>query len=122
MANRIAQRVSRVLSNPAFLESATLLRPGAGHRNQHGEWVPGADTTTTVQLATWPVTGQERMALPEGLRSDDIRTFCLRETVHPVEEGTDGTAGDRIRYGGTDWRIFQVEAWGGFTKAMGTRI
>lgn len=119
MTTTIAERLGARLLDSAFTEGASLIRQSAGTRNQYGEFVPGATTTTAISLVTAPITGQERLALPEGLRDRNIRKFYLDTEVQAVDEGDTGKDGDVIEYGGSQWRIRMVQPWGGFWEAMG---
>ena len=66
-----------VLADPDFVEPAIILRATEGHRNQYGEFVRGAEVATSTSLVSAPMTGQERMVLPEGLRDEDVRKFWI---------------------------------------------
>ena len=46
-------------------------------RNTYGEFVPGASVPTPMSLVSVPITGQERLILPEGLRNEDTRKFYV---------------------------------------------
>ena len=67
-----------VLATPEFITPATHVQQTEGQRNQYGEWVEGTPVETTVDLVSAPVTGQERLVLPEAIRDEDVRTFWLR--------------------------------------------
>ena len=87
-SSQIAKDVAAsVLSHPSFLTSAILLRSTEGIRNQHGEFVEGASVATTVSLVTTPITGQERLILPEGLSNEDIRKFYVMGDVVGLHYG-----------------------------------
>ena len=114
MTTAIAQRLGRNLASSAFAETATLIRQSAGMRNQYGEWIPGDPVSSSVTLVTAPLSGQQRQALPEGLRERNLRVFYLAEKVNAVIEGSTGQTADIIVYGGINWHARISEDWGGF--------
>ena len=83
-----------VLSHPSFLEPAILLRSTEGIRNQYGEFEPGAPVATPMSLVSVPITGQERLILPEGLRNEDVRKFYVIGDVVGLHYGL--ADGDQI--------------------------
>lgn len=122
MTNQITKRLGqRVLSSQRFRESAKLHRQTAGTRDNFGEFVPGTATVIDVQVVSAPITGRERLVLPEGLRERDVRKFWLREPVVAVLEGSDGHQGDQIEYDGDIWQAKIAHDWGGFVEAVTVR-
>ena len=75
LATSLAQDV---LISPDFIEPAIHLRQTEGVRNDDGIWVPGSALELALDLVSAPITGQERMTLPEGLRDEDVRRFWLQ--------------------------------------------
>ena len=87
-----------LLNDPNFVEPALLLRATEGHRDpQHGEFVPGAAIETVVNIVQAPMTGQERITAPEGLRDEDLRKFWYAGDIASLRYGL--TNGDRIVLG-----------------------
>ena len=86
-----------VLSHPSFTSPAILLRQTEGHRDTTGEFVEGAAVETAVSMVHAPMTGQERLTAPEGLRDEDIRKFWLLGDHAALRYGL--TDGDRIVLG-----------------------
>ena len=94
LSRELAQEV---LTDPSFTESALMLRATEGHRDQYGEFVRGADVETAIGLVSAPMTGQERLALPEGLRDEDVRKFWIIGDASALHYGL--ADGDRIILG-----------------------
>ena len=91
-----------VLTDPNFTEPAILLRSTEGHRindpDTPGEWIDGAPVDSAIAIVQAPITGQERMTLPEGLRDEDVRTFWLQGDIQALHYGL--ADGSRILLGG----------------------
>ena len=118
MASQIAQRLAaRIFAIQDKLEDAVLVKVGRGTRDRTGQWRHGTSTTTSVRLASAPLTGRERETLPEGLRAQDVRKFWLRERVQVV----DIADGDIIRYNGLSYRAIMVQDWGAFYEVTGVQ-
>ena len=114
MTSAVAQSVASTLRSGNLTESAVIVRQAAGARNEHGEWVPGTATETTIRVVTAPVTGEERDQLPEGLREKNVRKFW---TSHPADAIRAGQAdGDVVRHGGNEYRVVMVDDWGSFRE------
>ena len=91
-------------------------------RDPHGTHVDGPTTTTTIQVVTAPLSGEERLLLPEALRSVETRQFITKATVASIDPDT-GQNEDVLTYGGQRYRAVQVKAWGsGFFEVVGERI
>ena len=81
-----------------------------------------AGSTTTIQIVTSPLSGDDRLLLPEGLRSVETRQFITRAAVASVNLDS-GTDADTLLYGGQRYRAVQVKAWGeGFFEVIGQRL
>ena len=95
---RISREVAaNVLTHDSFLSPCLLLRSTEGHRNQYGEFVEGATQETALSLVSVPITGQERLTVPEGLRNEDIRKFYTINDVTGLHYGL--ADGDRFILG-----------------------
>ena len=120
MTSRVAARAARrVLRSPHLTESAVLVRQQRGIRNDYGEWVPGSTVETPLRLATAPLNGDERAALPEGLRERDVRKFWTTAAASAIVAGD--SEGDLVRYDSIEYRAIQVEDWGGFREILAVR-
>ena len=102
-------------------ESAILIREGTGTWNDYGEWQPGPESRTEIRVASAPVDGDVRLPETEGIRSEDVRTFWMAESVVAAREGEDGTTGDHLEYDGGTWQVFEARRWPGFTEAKAVR-
>ena len=99
-----------VLTHPSFLEPAILLRSTEGYRDMNGRFVVGTAVETPLSVVSTPITGQERLIVPEGLRNEDIRKFYVQGDVTGLHYGL--ADGDRFilgqlgaiqnRFSGTD--------------------
>ena len=88
---------ANVLTHPSFTSSAILLRQTEGYRDTNGEWVMGAEIATASSIVMAPLTGQERLTAPEGLRDEDLRKFWILGDVPALRYGL--TDGDRFVLG-----------------------
>ena len=101
-----------------------LIRQAPGETDDHGEWVPGAETRTPLTVVSAPPSAAtQRDILPEGARLQEWRTFWFEGQAQPLRVGANATDGDVIEYGGVRYRIRQVQDWRphGFTEALGVR-
>lgn len=117
MGTEIAKRLAERIRAGLFTETATLKRQAAGSYVR-GKWEAGAETSSTIKIVTAPLSGQERLALPEGLRQANVRKFYVATEVRAGEEGG-GTVADVIGYDGKEWRAVIVQDWGGFWEVTG---
>ena len=117
----ISERVARIVfQNPDLLDPAQLITRAAGTFDNYGDFIPGAETATLVDVVTAPITGEERQILEEGIRTRDIRKFWLTQPVSAGVEGEDN--GDIIRYDGTEYRAQVVDDWDGFLEVTAIAI
>ncbi|MCY3553735.1 MAG: hypothetical protein OXH56_00290 [Gemmatimonadetes bacterium] len=122
MSSQISQSVAQALRSSYLTEAAVIVKTADGDRNEHGEWVPGAETETQILVVTAPVTGEDREQLPEGLRLSEARKFWTLESSDAVREGE--ADGDVVRYpaeNGTEYRVIMVDDWGAFRELMAIR-
>ena len=120
MTSRVAARAARrVLRSPHLTEAAVLLIQQPGSRNEYGEWMPGSTTDVPVRLVTAPLNGDERAALPEGLRERDVRKFWTAADASAIVAGE--SEGDIVRHDSIEYRAIQVEDWGGFREILAVR-
>ena len=116
MATRIASRVAaRIFSSPSLVEDGRVYRQQAGSYNDYGEFEPGGYTRQDVKLVSWPFTGQDRMTLPEALREEEGRKFCVQPVVDSI---SDTTQGDVLFHNNRPYRAQVVNDWGGFREVL----
>ena len=81
-----------------------------------------AGRATTIQIVTSPLSGDERLALGEGLRSEETRQFITRAAVASVNPDN-GQDADVLTYNGQRYRAVQIKNWGeGFFEVIGQRV
>ena len=116
MATRIASRVAaRIFSSPSLVEDGRVYRQQAGAYNDYGEFEPGDFTRVDVRLVSVPLTGQERLILPEALRQVETRKFFIKQAVESL--GT-LTQGDAIQHDSRNYRAEIVHEWGAFREVI----
>ena len=106
-------------SNSPLIELAVRVRKSAGFFNDFGEFEEGATSRDDFQTITAPVSGEERLALPEGIREETTRRFW---TDYAIRGLTDGADSDVIAYLSEDWRVEVLQDWGGFLEIVAVRI
>ena len=104
--------------------ASILFRPG----NQTTEEAELIHTTaievvsTPIEVVSAPLDGDERLILPEGLRSAEVRNFWTKAKVQSVDQAS-GQDADIIRYQGSRYRAERVAKWGtDFVQVLGRRI
>lgn len=81
-----------------------------------------AGKTNVIQIVTSPLSGDERLVLPEALRSVESRSFITRATVQGIDPGS-GRDADVLTYNGQRYRAVQIKNWGnGFWEIIGQRV
>ena len=116
-AARIARQLLR--SNSPLIEGAVRVRTGAGFVNDFGEFEEGVTTRDDFQTITAPISGEERLTLPEGIRSETTRHFWTNADILGV---TDDADADIIAYRSEDYRVSILGDWDGFLEIVGVRI
>ena len=98
---QIARDLARqLLHNPQFVEPGLILQQTPRVRNGYGEWAPGVPVILSVDIVNIPVSGQDRKALPEGLRDEDWRKFYWEGQTTSLRVGqSDGNLIVAGRYG-----------------------
>ena len=87
MGSQIASALADdVLLADDFLEPAILLQFREGSITD-GQWETGDAVETAIQVVAAPLTGQDRMTLPEGIRDEDLRKFWYRGDVTALRYG-----------------------------------
>ena len=109
-------RLAGLLSFPAVTDSLTLYRRREGRRSEvTGRWEPGGFDRHPTKGAALPLDGEERLVLPEGSRTENIKRFLL-----PLEAVAVGLSseGDVIEQGGKLFRVERVKKWKGFWEVI----
>ena len=108
-----------------WFEPATLVQEAPGSRNDFGEWVSGAKTSTAIQVITAPSSGgMSRLTVPEGARLTDYRTFYVSDVLPlPLRVGAKQSGADVILYDGTAYCVKDVDDWRphGFAEVLAVR-
>ena len=113
------QRIAQRLLSANLAEPAVLIRETGGRRNRHGEYqeISQPKTLTDIVVVSAPVSGEERLTLPEGLREQDLRMFWLKHDIIILD---DNNSGDVVEFLGKQYRAVVVEKWGGgITQMLG---
>lgn len=88
-----------------------------------GRYSPGDETTLTVTAVVHPVSGRERVVLPEGIRNRETVAVYTTEALR-TDDAPDGAGADILVYGGREFTVVTVEDWsalGGFWKALAVK-
>lgn len=105
-------------------QSATLKRKSAGSRDANGNWIDGTLTTSTFSAVVQSLTADERLALPEAVRSKEtIKLHTITELLTANEALL--IDADIITVRGYNWSINQVFDRldiGQYYKAIGVKI
>ena len=108
----------------AFGAEAILFQQAPGYRSDNGRWVPGATVARNIRVSAQPMT--EALAarvLPEGTRlTGQFRFYVLPVNVAPLRIGDMSTGRDIIRYAETNYRVSNVEPWGGYVVVFAERL
>ena len=99
-----------------------LIRAGIADWDSEGVLVEPTPTRTDVTVGVRPLTGEQRLNLPDGVRLEDARAFWFPYTVEvsavrPAEVATN----DSVEYQGRTYRISEVAPWRNFKIAVGVR-
>ena len=93
-------------------ENGRVYMQQEGARNASGEFAPGGFLRVNVRLITTPLTGEDRMILPEALREEEARRFFIQaadvEAIAPMK------VGDALWHERRIYRAVRVNEWGGF--------
>ncbi len=111
------QSARRIIRGRHFSSEVTLRVQAVGTRNEHGEYVNGATTETTLRASAEPSTLESmkelRLVLPEGNRIAEAFTFFLATTdqnlAKALRVGTAQTNPDVIVYQGLNYCIRSVK-------------
>lgn len=102
--------------------SATRTRDGGEGEWVDGHWVPGGSITATITIAEQPVSGNDLERLPEGERTEEMRTVYTKADLRTASEPNQ-TEADILTFAGSAWKVIRVfpRQEGGFTKAIVSR-
>lgn len=105
-------------------QTVTLKRKATGSRDANGNWVDGTLTTSTFSAVIQSLTADERLALPEAVRSKEtIKLHTITELLTANEALLRDA--DIITVRGYNWSINQVfdrSDIGQYYKAIGVKI
>ena len=112
-------RMASILFRPGnqTTEEAELI-----HTTASASPTPIEVVSTPIEVVSTPLDGDERLILPEGLRSAEVRNFWTKAKVQSVDQAS-GQDADIIRYQGSRYRAERVAKWGtDFVQVLGRRI
>lgn len=105
-------------------QTVTLKRKSAGSRDVNGNWVDGTLTTSTFSAVIQSLTADERLALPEAVRSKEtIKLHTITELLTSNEALS--IDADIVAYNGSEYSINQVfnrSNIGQYYKAIGVKL
>lgn len=90
-----------------FRKTQTIKRVTAGSYVD-GVWVPGTESTFTIQASVQPMTGEDMKALPEGRRMSDHVKAYTSENLQVLGEVV-GLQPDKLVWRGHDYECIQVD-------------
>ena len=122
-------RMASILFRPGnqTTEEAELIHTTASAfpqgRAAHGNHVAGPSTTTSIEVVSTPLDGDERLVLPEGLSSRRGQELLDKSQLWQSLDLESGQDADIIRYQGSRYRAERVAKWGtDFVQVLGRRI
>jgi len=106
-----------------LLEDVILKRKTAGSRDGNGIWITPVPTETTIQVVAQSLTADERLALPEAVRTKETFKFHTKTELRTADEDTQTNA-DIIVYNDEEWEVSSVhnrKNLGNYFKAIGIK-
>lgn len=106
-----------------LLEAVQLTRQGVGSRDLNGDWVDGVETITFPLVVAQSLTADERLVLPEAVRTKETVKFHSKVLFRTTDESTQVVA-DEILYQNIVYQIIQVfnrKNVGGYSKSIGAK-
>ena len=106
-----------------FLEPAILKRKTAGSRDENGNWITPVPTEATIQVVAQSLTADERLALPEAVRTKETFKFHTTTELKTADEDAQTNA-DILVLDGNEWEISSVhnrKNLGSYYRAIGIR-
>ena len=89
-------------------DTLTITRVTTDGEYVKGVWVGGATTNITVDASVQPMTGRERLLLPEAMRTKEtIKVYTKVELFTML----DNQKGDKFTWNGKVYKVFSVEDW-----------
>ncbi len=124
MPSIASQTVARNLMSSPLVDRAEVkrVRFENGSRNQFGEYEQGDRSETDIMVVTVPLSGQEVLSLPEGLRSENVRRFYTESDVRAVKGGIAPQLSDHLMFDDAEWRVDIVRDWGGVREVICSEI
>ena len=107
-----------------FLETIQLKRKTTGSRDANGNWVDGTTTTINISAVVQSLTANERLALPEAVRTKETIKIHTQTELLTADEAAQIDA-DVVVYQGKSYLLTQVfnrNTIGNYFKAVGVRI
>ena len=110
----------------SFGEKAVHIMTGVGSRDDTGEWVPGVERRTIIDVsvastrATRSGSGISRLLEADGIRTEDIRVFWTDAEVSMTRP----MAGpDEVEWpvGGDRYRILGISEWDNYREFVGVK-
>lgn len=106
-----------------FLTEATLIITPQGTRDNNGNWVEPTPQGSIIQVVAQSLTPDERLALPEAVRTKETFKFHTISELKTADEVLQTNA-DVIVYDGDEWEltsVFKRKTLGGYYKAIGVK-
>ena len=123
MSTPASRRLGARLVRSYQHSSLALLVRRLGEYNDYGEWAEGDPVESDIRVVEAPLSGQERLQLPEKLRERDLGRFWTTAEAEAIVVGTEDSDqdGDVIRFDGVEYRCVRVQNWGGFREVLGVK-
>jgi hypothetical protein len=82
----------------------------AAGSNDKGRYVPGADSDIQFTASVQPLSGHEKLTLPEGVREKSAYRLYTSFQLFTSREG-DNKKADRVTLFGETYEIIRVDVW-----------
>lgn len=103
--------MSRAMFSLVGYKQFTAIRPAQGHRDpQTGDWVQGEPQQFTIRANEGPLPGQEKLLLPESVRTSDSRKLMSRDLLRTTQEYNSQKA-DRVIIDGFEFEVHSVKKY-----------
>lgn len=98
-----------ILTPDEMFETVTRIRYSAG-AYANGVWTDGSETESDITASVQPVSGDDLLRMPEGLRTRDVVAIYTADSLRTANE-TDGIAADHVVHQDEEYEITSVERW-----------
>ena len=99
----------------------TVAKQSEGAYDNDGIWVPGGETSISIDACIQPLSGYDIRNLPEGKHTENTRRVYTETRL----DGANITEGDIITIDDEPWQVWNVMRWEGcgatYYKAFVTR-